>query len=351
MPKREPISKVTLSDGSVRYRIRVDAGYHLDGRRKQVHRTFRTYKEAVAGLASIRTQAPKGEFIGRESVTCAKYFASWLSGKRKLRASTSAYYANVSRPFLETYGDLPVQSLTKAHFESAVNEIISSGRGASYVKGFLVAWGQVMDSAVSEQIVRTNYARLVDKPSLPLPSPNTWTADEAATFMSSIEGHPWEALWRLTMAGLRRGEVLGLTWDQIDLGAGKLSIETTRVIVDGKVVPSGPKTMRGWRVLPIWPALADSLARHQPQTGLLATEANRPIDPGHYSKTFKRLARQAGLPAIPLKNARHTSVTLLRNQGVPDHIVAAWHGHSETVMRTYYSEAQVGMMQAAAALM
>ena len=374
MPKREPITKITLADGSTRYRIRVDAGVHLDGKRKQIHRKFTTCLASVAGLADLRTQVARGEFISRQSVTASTYFASWLAGKRKLRPTTRAYYEDVSTPFLDSYGDLLIQHLTKRHFDSAVNTMLTTGgrtgtgRAPSYIRGFLIAWGQCLDMAVAEGIIRSNPARLVERPSMPVPDPVTWTTEQAAVFQTSVKEHPWNALWLLSLAGLRRGEVMGLAWRKVDTEAAKLvigddSAPTTRILLDGKVIDSDPKTRRGFRTLPLWPEITEALKELRLRqtrdrlacggwdTDLVAVhEDGSPINPRHYSDTFQALSKKAGLPVIFLKNARHTSVTLMRNAGVPDHIVASWHGHDESVMRAYYSDGTQHLDQAAEAI-
>lgn len=369
--RREPISRVTLPDGRVRYRVRTDAGTRPDGSRLQVHATFDTLREARNYLARVRTEARDGSFIGKSRMTVKQQYEAWLAGKRKLRPSTVQQYRDVARPLMEQHGDLPVQRLTKAHLDTLVTELLTTGgrsgegRSPHYVKAFLTALSQALDLAVAEQRVPVNVARLVERPSLPLPTHEAWTPQQATLFLEKAAQHPWDALWRLTMAGLRRGEVMGLTWANVDLDGACIAVTATRVNVGGQVQDSLPKTRRGHRVLPIWPDLATSLkslkARQAAErlasprrraTDLLAVHPNgKPILPRHYADTFKKIASDAGLPPIPLKNARHTSVTLMREAGVPDFIVAAWHGHDETVMRAVYTDAQdPAMIQAATTL-
>ena len=367
MPHRQPIQKITRADGTLRYRIKVDAGTHLSGKRRQITRTYRTYKQAEQALAQIRTDVSRGDFIARQNVDVATYFASWLAGKRNIRATTRTQYADVSRQFLDKYGTLPLQHLTKAHMDDAVTDLLTTGgkhgtgRGPSYVKAFLVAWGQALDVAVKEGYMRANPARMTERPGLPLPKPLTWTPAQAEMFIAGVQEHPWEALWHLTMAGLRRGEVMGLVWENVNLDSESLLIDRARVLVNGKVEPSGTKTRKGTRTLPLWAdltAVLRSLKLRQSQerlacggweSTLLAVDAEgTPIYPRSYADEFKTISADLGLPIIPLKNARHTSVTLMRDRGIPDHIVAAWHGHDETVMRNYYTAAQDAPMRLAA---
>lgn len=94
--RREPISRVTLPDGRVRYRVRTDAGTRPDGSRLQVHATFDTLREARNYLARVRTEARDGSFIGKSRMTVKQQYEAWLAGKRKLRPSTVQRYRDVA---------------------------------------------------------------------------------------------------------------------------------------------------------------------------------------------------------------------------------------------------------------
>lgn len=81
---------------------------------------------------------------------------------------------------------------------------------------------------------------------------------------------------------------------------------------------------------------------------VVVDELGRPLRPESYSDRFKRLAKAAGVPPIRLHDARHTSVTVMRSIGVPDYVVAHWHGHDEAVMRRTYTRAFDEDLRAAA---
>lgn len=136
-----------------------------------------------------------------------------------------------------------------------------------------------------------------------------------------------------------------------DLEAGVISISEARVYVAGDVVESGTKTRRGVRTLPVSPevlaalkALKAAQAAERLEAGaayvgdgyVAADRLGRALQPEWFSDEFRRLTKAAGLPVIRLHDLRHTSVTLRRAAGFPDRIVAAWHGHDETVMRRTY---------------
>jgi len=133
------------------------------------------------------------------------------------------------------------------------------------------------------------------------------------------------------------------------------------VVVPGAGTAYGPpKTKRGERTLPLpdhltglvrsWRSrLADEfgLMAIKPDAAVAVDEAGRPVHPEAYSDEWARLVKQAGVRPLSLHAARQSSVTAMRDLGIGDHIVAAWHGHDEVVMRKSYSKAHANMLKAA----
>ena len=154
---------------------------------------------------------------------------------------------------------------------------------------------------------------------------------------------------------MRRGEVDGLRWDAVDLDAGTVTIGLARVLVYGKVVVKPPKSERGYRTLPLDGELAAALrALRKLQaaerlaagpayeaSGFVAVdELGAPVHPEWITDEFHRLAAAAGLPRIRLHDARHSMNSLLAAAGVPDHVRAAWMGHTVAVNVSTYTHAR-----------
>lgn len=187
-----------------------------------------------------------------------------------------------------------------------------------------------------------------------------------AKVAEAAEAHRLSGCWLLTLNGLRRSEVMGLRWS--DIGAdGTLTVERGRVLVDGHRTEVGAtKTKRGDRTLPLPPHMRKALAvmrtrrdeemlalgRKVSDDDYLATdEIGRPLRPERYSDEWRVLCEAAGVRPVVLHAARHSSVTAMRDRGVPDHIVARWHGHDEVVMRQAYSDAFAEEMAKAGAVL
>jgi integrase len=171
-----------------------------------------------------------------------------------------------------------------------------------------------------------------------------WSASELRAFLTAERGSRFYALW-LTLAttGMRRGEVLGLRWEDIDLEAQTISIRQTRVMTGYEPLLSTPKTRRGKRLVALDPATAAALKehrRHQWQERLAAGSSwqkagylftrddGEPYHPERVSKLFIQASKRAGLPRIRLHDLRHTYATLALGAGVHPKIVSERLGHA-----------------------
>lgn len=381
---REPIRKLTLADGTTRYRVVVDVGRKPDGKRAQRTATFGRRKDAVAWLAETRQTVNTGSYVAPARITLGEHLDGWLSGRRGLRPATVRNYSDALRPVWELLGWMPLQQVTRADIERVVTAMLDGsarrvGRkgqplSARSVNLTLTVLTTALEAAVRDGQLPRNPAQYVehveggDGPRMGA----AWTADQLQTFKVAVRGDRLHAAWLLSLYGLRRGEVLGLRWERgdrwswVDLDAGVLHVggpEGTRTVVAGREVLGPPKTKRGTRTLPLDDELAAALhslraaqAAERLAAGpayvdsgyVVVDELGRAPRPEWYSDTFRRLERAAGCPPIRLHDARHTSVTIMRALGIADHVVAAWHGHDETVMRATYTHTYTDELRAAA---
>jgi integrase len=167
-------------------------------------------------------------------------------------------------------GHIQLQSLTKAHLDQLVTDLLASGRRIGNVQRqglsprsvnvVLTLLGSVLDDAVRQGTLSRTAAKLVERPSQTRREMQTWTAEQAAAFLEAVATDRLAQAWQLSLYGLRRGEVLGLCWSDIDLDAKTLTIRRARVEVTGSgVLEVGPKTERSGRTLPLDEAVVASL--------------------------------------------------------------------------------------------
>ena len=166
---------------------------------------------------------------------------------------------------------------------------------------------------------------------------------------------------------MRRGELCGLRWRDVELKDGTLTVAHHRVSVNGQAMDSDPKTDGSGRTLPLSPALTAALRRAQttqkaerfalgPDYGqgehVVCDEAGRAYHPDTMSNYWRALCLAAKVPPIRLHDARHTCGTLMHLQGVPIVVVSAWLGHADPAftMRTYVHSQNDALKTAAMSL-
>lgn len=357
MTRRDPIHKITLKDGSVRYRFVIDVGRDPNNKRQQKTYTYATRDEATKERAKIVADKARGTFVSPTKVTVAEHLDAWLAGKRTVRESTRENYSNALIPVRERLGHLTLQKVTKAHVDQLVNDMLDRGRrvgtkgrplARSTVTLTLTCLRMAFEDAAKQGIVARNVVALVDRPGVKSGEMHTWSAEQAAKFLTVVGDERLAVAWQLSLYGLRRGEVLGLRWCDVDLVAGTITIAKTRTMVGRRVVEGEPKTARGKRTLPLDKATADALTAlqlHQreesdnagdaygscPDCGeahVVVNELGDPVHPESYSDRFEVLVRKSRLPKIRLHDARHTCGTLMHLRGVPIAVISAWLGHA-----------------------
>jgi integrase len=193
-----------------------------------------------------------------------------------------------------------------------------------------------------------------------------WTAQEARRFLQGIKDDPLRALWTLALTtGMRRGELLGLKWTDVDLESARLSVRRSLAVVDGGPVESEPKTRRGRRSISLDESTVALLRQHRaeqaaqrlalgkPFTGgeyIFVSPDGHPIHPDTVTKRSQVLARRAKLPRIRFHDLRHTHATLALQAGVHPKVVSERLGHASTVITLdTYSHAVPALEEEAAA--
>ena len=371
---KEPIRKIELKDGTVRYRLVVDIGRDESGKRQQITRTFDKLKEARAELSRIRHETDQGTYVKPSEITVNEYLDEYLVGAtRGRRESTKVSYRDAFRPVRERLGTRALQSVSKADIENLVDWMLTSGRrrggkagtglGPRSVRLTLGRLKAAFEMAVDEGRLVRNVVKLVTPPDYAPGERATWSRTEVRRFLRVATKDRFHAAWRLSLYGLRRGEVLGLRWSDIDLRAMTLTVSQARVLVDYKVRIEPPKSSNGKRTLPLDDELVSALtelrkrqakesatAGHAYRVGLedldwytagdeyvVTDELGIPLHPEAYSDEFTRLLKRAGLPKIRLHDSRHTTLSLMEKAGVPISIVSKWAGHYDAAftMRTY----------------
>ncbi|MDR3660856.1 MAG: tyrosine-type recombinase/integrase [Mycobacterium sp.] len=374
------IKKITITDRGtgktvVRYQVTVDTGINPQtGRRQQARRRYTTEREARTALAEITDATAKGQFISRSTLTVEQMFAAYLAGRHKLRESSRAKLEYDLAPLRERYGQLPVQRLTKAHIDALVADLVAGGTRTAKgrtrrswspdsVNKVIASIEQVLADAKAQGIVGRNVAELVDRVIKPHASVDTYTEAEVQKLLAAIGDDRLAHAWELALSGLRRGEIAGLRWADINLDEKTLAITNNRVAAGGRSVENDPKSGASRRTLPLPDRLisvlrsakarqaADRLAVAATSGSwayVVSNEIGEPYAPGVLSRYWRDAVKAAGIRHIKLHAARHTCATLMHLQGVPVAVIAAWIGHKDaSLTMKVYAHSQDDALRAA----
>lgn len=272
----------------------------------------------------------------------------------QLEAATVSWYRSaVVRHIVPVLGAVKLSRLTPTRIEAFLSEKAQSGRldgegglGPVSVRRLQVTLHKALDAAVRKGLLNKNPCDLADKPKVP-PADVTldvWTPDELVRFVSATTTDRLAALWRLdAMTGLRRSEVCGLQWPDIDLDGGRLSVRRAVVIVDGMPHVKPPKTARSRRTVELDKGTVAALREHRrlqleerlragtawsPGAWCFTNEIGEPLRPDWAGKRFSTLVEAAGLRAISMRQLRHSHATALLAAGEHPKIVQERLGHS-----------------------
>jgi integrase len=349
----------------------------VTGKRRQRSKGgFRTRKECQAALNEALAALRTATFVDPSPRTLGSFLVEeWLPAVRppRLRPSTwSSYQMNAKRHIVPALGAVALQRLGPAQLTAFYRTLLESGRrdgrGGLAPKTVRNIHGTIhaaLQDAVRWGYVARNVASAVELPKGMAPEMHVWSPEELRAFLDQVRSDRLFAAWLLMVTtGMRRGELAGLRWIDVDLDAGRVSPRRPRVVVNYEVVVSEPKTTKGRRSLALDPATAAALRRHRTQqaqerlaagplwqdSGLVfAWPDGSPIHPQRFSSWFEQHARAAGLPRIRLHDVRHSYATAALAAGIPAKVVSERLGHANiAITMDTYSHVLPGLDAAAA---
>jgi integrase len=338
------------------------------GERRRVRRGgFATKAAAIAALEALSCPAP----TAARGLTTGEWLGRWLASRVSLRASTSRGYAAHVRGYLIPYlGGIPLAELSPADVQAMFTAIIRGeaalGRpvSAATLRRIHATLRAALNAAVRAGLIASNPGRWPELPAVARPRPQVWTpalterwqregwrpvvgvwtAGQTAVFLAQVRSHRLYALFHLVaLRGLRRGEVAGLKWSDLDLDAGTLTVTGQLQQLGGRLIAGPPKSDAGWRVIALDKTTIAALRAHQvrqhaelaaagsrwQETGyVFTTRTGKPVGPDRLTRLFRRVVAASGLPPVTLHGLRHGAATLALAAGTDLKIVQDQLGHS-----------------------
>ncbi|WP_250289514.1 tyrosine-type recombinase/integrase [Frankia sp. CiP1_Cm_nod1] len=328
----------------------VDLGW-IDGKRRRRVVYGGTEKEALAKVRELRKAADQGQDLTAKSRTVAEWMDYWMDEIKShdgTRPSTLARYRYaIDGHIVPMLGKIRLDKLGPAHVRRLHAARREQMKPASLVKIHAVLRAALADAERMELVSR-NVAKAVRPPSLAGGEQHTLTTSDARRFLTLAIDDRLEALFVLALTmGLRRGELLGLRWDDVDLDARTLWVRRSAQRVSGQLRLVEPKTHGSRRTVPI-PALAvDALERQRKRqadernkageswqnNGLVfASTVGTPMEPRNVTRRVQQLRDGAGLPWLRLHDFRHGCATFLLASGIEPRTVMEILGHTTVRM-------------------
>ncbi len=340
-----------------------------DGRARRVRVYGPTRAAARDKLKKARERIESGAPARDTSMPIGAWLMHWRAttlAASDRKQATKALYGNLARLHLEPepFGAIRLDKLRPSDIEKLVltmrartkpGPVGTDGeRGApvralsdSTIRSTYAVLRAALDGAVRDGLLAKNPAALVKRPGVERAEAKHLNQTAVAQVLAAAEDsryHP--ALVRIAATGLRRGEVLALAWNRVDLDAGTLKVLATIGRIDGQLVISAPKTERSRRTVPLSAAVVELLRKHRAtqaaerlragnqwqDSGLVfTTELGGPVDPRNLLRVVEVAAKAAGVET-DLHTIRHSAAVAWLEAGVHIKAVADLLGHSSVAI-------------------
>ena len=321
----------------------------LEGGTKRIAVYGATRREAQDKLLIKLSSDRRGAFISRREQNVATYLDSWFEtvvrASKKVR--TQEFYESAIRLYLKpTFGEIKLAKFSVQDAQRGFNKLLAAGNGVRTVQKTHQTLRAALTQAEREDLIVRNVARHVVLPAYTKKPIVPWTVEQQRIFLATAQGHPWFGAYVLLLNyGLRRGEVLGLRYCDIDLDNGVIYIRQQLQRIAGQGLTVGTtKTAAGQRALPLSLAARDALPTFPAVPSeataarfLFSSKAGGPVDPKNFVRAFHRIRERAGLPFITVHHLRHSAATTMKNIGAAaaDAQSILGHAHVTTTMQIY----------------
>lgn len=313
-----------------KWRVAVRLGRDAAGRYLRKEWEFRSEDEAWAKIDELERRTAGGLPIQERRVTLAIYADEWLAAvEPTVRPSTFSFYKAMAAHLAD------LRHLTLIAIQPTdVRRLITKGLAAGYkprtVRGVVDVLRMVLHQARGDGLVDRNVAELVALPKLEQREPFHYSSEQAWQFLDALKDDPMHSLFVTAFGtGLRRTELLSLTWRDVDLDAGVLLIRRS-------------KTSAGVRALPIVTFVDEALRSIEKRPGPLWT-----VSRWYVSHRMEALCKRAGLPRLTFHEIRHSTASILFDAGVDPELIRQILGHTAMRMTARYAKADIEVKRAA----
>lgn len=307
----------------------------------------KTWAECDVKRRELLAKVKSGIPVPTRSARLGEWLPYWLENvikPRRKRTTFAKYEVHVQLYLVPLLGSKKLEALSVADVRRFLVRLEQQTTAATAKKSHKVL-RSALSAACREELIARDVVSLVEPPQVEQRDLSPWSLDETLDFLAAARTDPLYAAFVLAIAlGFRRGEIIGLRWQDVDLEQRVIRVRKQRQRVHGEVYDDDPKGRRRKQSLPLpamcvaplrWQRMRQAAIRERAgeqrteSDYVFTTRTGRPVEPRNLYRSFTRVAGSAGLRVIRLHDARHGCATLLTAAGVAPRVVMDILGHSQ----------------------
>ncbi len=341
---------------------------------KQVFKNVlgKTQNEVKEKLKKALEESQKLDFTRTGKYTVSQWMEEWFENvcKIKVRPSSHQTYRGYIDHHVTPYiGKIPIEKLSTMDLQKLCRKLMDKGRveriqaekqpkglSAKTVRNIMQIISSAMDFAVAQKIITENSCKAVELPKVEKQEMQTIPAEQLQAFLAEAKASGVYEMYYIELStGLRRGELLGLKWQDIDWKNDIITVRRQIARVNGEITEAPLKTKNSYRRVSISPQAIEVLKQQKAKTNseyVFPSPTGGPISPDSVNNMLKRVLARAGIPKVRFHDLRHTFATIALQNGVDIKTVSSILGHFSAgfTLDTYAHVTTAAQKEAAATI-
>ena len=307
----------------------------------------KTQAEVKEKLAKALVEAGQVDFTKVGQYTVGTWMDTWFENVAKIKVRPSShqtYKGYIDNHIKPNIGNIPLEKLTTMDLQKFYRKLLTKGRverieskeqpkglSAKTVRNINQVISSAVDLAVAQKIILNNPTDSCELPKVEHKEMQTVPAEQLSAFLEEAKRSGVYEMYYIELAtGLRRGELLGLKWSDIDWKNGIIKVRRQVARVNGEIVEAPLKTKNSYRAVSISPQAIEVLREQKRKTNdthVFPSPNGGPISPDSVNNMLKRVLDRAGIPKVRFHYLRHTFATIALQNGVDIKTVSGMLGH------------------------